>query len=105
MHYVHGSEANRFAAPKRPQRTSVAITTNLSFGHWRCQMTAALLDRMVHRCHILQIGDDKSLANRATTEYALTSGIWAGVANGPKLPWAPVRSQHDTAPAADARLT
>jgi DNA replication protein DnaC len=76
-------EANLFfhVVAKRYERASTIVTSNLPFAQWAdtladdATLTAALLDRLLHHAHIVQIsGESYRMKNRRRAGQARTTG-------------------------------
>ena len=76
------------------ERTSVMVTTNLPFDHWTEvlgseRLTGATLDRLTHRCHIIETKGESYRLRDAKAR--ITRGAGQGRAEGSSSPPEPAR--------------
>lgn len=74
---------------ERYERRSVAITTNLEFARWvevfsDTALTAALLDRLTHHCHVVVFDGDSYRFKQSQNKAAKGGKSGNSVKNGPK---------------------
>lgn len=90
---LQGNQANLFfqVIAKRYEQGSIILTSNLSFGEWdntfagNAALTAAMLDRLLHHAHVVQIkGDSYRLKDKKKAGVLMPAGTTSpeSISNG-----------------------